>query len=97
MHLDGVAIPDGCPDDAGMAAILGYPEPKNAAMAACPAPFLRVVQALDWRGNVITEALCSPGWLDRTGAALRHHGDVRLLTVPQVLGRRLALRCAEAA
>jgi len=85
------------PDDAGMARILGYPEPKDAAMAACPAPFLRVVQACDWKGNVITEALCSPGWFGRTIDALRPHGNLRTLTVGQTHQRRFALRCQEAA
>ena len=91
------AFADGHEHDATMAWILGYPEPKDAALAACPEAWLRVVQACDWQGNVITEALCSPGWLDRTGVALRRHGDVRLLTVPEALGRRFALRCDEAA
>ncbi len=87
----------GMPDDAGMAAILGYPEPKNAALAACPGAFLRVVQACDWQGNVITDALCSPGWLERTAAALAPHGNIRILTVLEGFARRLMLRCREAA
>lgn len=85
------------PDEAGMAAILGYPEPKDVAMAACPPTWLRVVQVLDWHGNVITEALCSPGWLDRTVSALRSHGRLNVMTVDQVLNRRFRLRCEEAA
>jgi hypothetical protein len=84
------------PDDAAMARILGYPEPKDAAIAACPAAWLRVVQACNWRGNVITEALCSPAWLDRTREALALHGHLRVLTVDGALARRLAFRCAEA-
>jgi hypothetical protein len=86
------------PDDAGMARILGYPEPKDAARAACTESWLRVVQACDhWQSNVITEALCSPGWFDRTCNALIPHGVLRVLTVEQTLARRLALRCKEAA
>ncbi len=89
------AFRDEMPDDAGMAAILGYPEPKDAALAACPEAWLRVVQACDWQGSVITEALCSPGWLERTQEALEPHGRLRTLTVSEVLARRFSMRCAE--
>jgi hypothetical protein len=86
------------PDDASMAWILGYPEPKDAAIATSTSGWLRVVQACDWQGNVITEALCSPTWFARTMGVLSVHGaSVRSLTVEQALERRFALRCAEAA
>lgn len=83
------------PDDAGMAAILGYPEPKDAAMAACLPEHLRVVQAIDYLGHVITEALCSPAWIERTQAALAPHGLLRTLDVPFALKRRFILRREE--
>ena len=54
-HETARAFGEAMPDDAAMARLLGYPEPKDAAMAACPAAWLRVVQACDWRGNVITD------------------------------------------
>lgn len=94
-HETAEAFSEAMPDDAAMARILGYPEPKDAARAACPEAWLRVVQACDWRGNVVTEALCSPKWLDRTRAALNAHGHLRVLTPADALGRRLALRRAE--
>ncbi len=83
------------PDDAAMARLLGYPEPKDVAIAAGPAAWVRVVQARDRQGNVITEALCSPGWLGRTRDALAPHGHLRVLTVADTLARRFSLRRAE--
>jgi hypothetical protein len=83
-------------DDDKMARILGYPESKTAAMGACPAGVLRVVQARDRQGSVITEALCSPLWLERTEAALAPHGDLVVMTPAQVVFRRVALRTEEA-
>ena len=82
-------------DDDLMARILGYPESKTKAMAACAEGALRVVQARDWRGDVITEALCSPAWLERTCNALAPHGSFLQADAPaRALNRRLAMRAA---
>jgi hypothetical protein len=85
--------------DRVMAEILGYPEAKPDVVAACEGrPFARarVVQARDRDGSVITEACCSPGWLQVTQDALRAHvtrgGTLVTLTPLEVLGRRILLR-----
>jgi hypothetical protein len=83
-------------DDDKMALILGYPESKTAALGACPPGYLRVVQARDRQGSVITEALCSPLWLEPTQKALAPHGDLVVMMPAQVVWRRIALRTEEA-
>jgi len=85
--------------DRAMAEILGYPEAKPDVVTACEGkPFARakVVQARDKDGSVITEACCSPGWLEVTQDTLRSHvtqgGSLVVLTPLEVLGRRILLR-----
>lgn len=88
-------------DDATMARILGYPEEKYEAVAACGGNLSagHMVQARDISGNVITEALASPPGLERVRLAIMTHvprgGSLVVLSAAQSIMRRLKLRAME--
>lgn len=88
-------------DDVTMARILGYPEEKYEAVAACDGNLSggHMVQARDASGNVITEAFASPVGLERTRSAMMAHvptgGSLVVLSATQSIMRRLELRAAE--
>lgn len=83
------------PVDALMAWILGYPQDKTEAVAACGGnPLLaRAVQARDAAGNVITEAFVAPGLVSHTSRALSDHvpsgGVVVVLPAAESIIRRI--------
>lgn len=84
-------------DDKAMAWILGYPEDKATVFAACGGnPYAaRAVQAMDRNGDVVTEAFVSPDDVPRARQVLSPHGDIRVLSAFEAIGRRLSLRMRE--
>jgi hypothetical protein len=79
-------------DDAQMARMLGYPQPKDAAIV----PGVSVVQARDRAGAVVSEAVASPDAVGRTAKALKRQmpegGSVVRGTPQAMQARRQALR-----
>ena len=71
--------------DGDLAAILGYPESKDVAMALGDGV---VVQALDEDGSVITEAVSSRASCVRTMQALKDHGRLQIVSPLDALARR---------
>lgn len=85
------------PDDADMAAILGYPVAKSQAAASGAGT---VVQARDAAGNVIYEAATHPAGMDATTKAAQEQtppgGAVVNLSPEAALDRRQSLMSAHA-
>lgn len=85
--------------DATMAAILGYPEPKDETGRRCPHPVsekARAVQARTGTGHVVCEAFCSPVAFLPTCAEMARHvpagGTLVVLSPTAAIARRIALR-----
>ena len=86
-------------DEATMALILGYPEPKDLVAERSPRPaglHARVVQARTRSGHVVTEACCSGVGLLPTVTELSRHvppgGELVILSPVAAVARRVALR-----
>jgi len=89
-------------DDTTLAWLLGYPEAKPVIAKRCNGMDLnrmRVVQARDAEGNVITEAGASPwGFLETCDALAAHvpeGGQLAVLLPVMSITRRVALRWAQ--
>jgi len=78
------------PSDEQLAAILGYVEPKSMLRG-----YPLAVQARDTAGCVISEMLSSPSRLPDAVDALAGHGSIVVVTMEEVLARRLALAVKE--
>lgn len=82
------------PTEEVLSELLGYIEPKSAVMAK-PAAWYPVIQARNRQGGVVWEQLAS--W-ERLGEALRRaaqYGFVAVLTLDEVIRRRLRLIALE--
>jgi len=95
---------ENAPTDKVMAWVLGYPEDKDAVVAACCGNHVHdaiAVQARDIEGSVIIEAFASPGMRQHTVDTLLPHvpegGALVIMTPISAISRRIALREAERA
>ena len=79
------------PSDETLAEILGYVEPKSVIAGA---PY--VVQACDQDGAVVLEMAASANTVSAALSIAGRHGEVRVMSLPDALARRIDLWRKEA-